>query len=404
MRRLYGQLYPIRSFLKLEERHLFLMLVNRLFKPFITQTKTLNFIITSKTEIRVFTPLLTYFSKDKNTFGYKVVVSNLSNHKIEANLLHSTTKSNNIIIQYDASFLIRNFFNQNVLNIICLDHTMYQRQHKLGVCLMKYIRKNKGKTVCVQHGGNQQDNIKGQSTSVSEFQIVFGKLMYDGLVNLGLNPRSLYLTGNPLHDQLEEAENVILSDSRKIISLITCLHTEYDLEEKPYELYYRFVKDIYESIDFRKYILIIKMHPYDDTENNIYKIVRNDLAILEKDLKIILSESKLGSVYSIIKSSDIIISRASSIIEESLMLNKKVVVYDYFSNGPSANYDHLLKYNAYTKIIGDPMLLKQELMISYSSEMISQFEIENIIFNTTLKLDYKSTHRVVKAFDEILAR
>lgn len=361
----------------------------------------INFIITSKAEIRVFNPLIKYLLKEDLDIFVNIfhATKELS---FNDDLENGISNSNKINIRSTAHYLLNSIIYPNYVNVICLDHEMYCKPHKIGIEIIDYLKTKGAKTVCIQHGGNQEDNILGQISSKSTNQIVFGKIIYDKLVESTFNKNNVFLTGNPLHDKLQNNEVISKKEyKRKVISLITCLHTEYDNRINPEKCYRDYVENVYRSLDFSKYLLLIKMHPYDSLEKNIYEEVRLELNIKDTDINIFHSNDNENTVYGIINNSDLVISRASSIIEEALMINKKVIAYDLFKDGSSKYYDFLLKYDSYKKVIGDDFNLRTEIDDLVAKSISTDMNAKELIYNTTYKLDGKSSERIINALKKI---
>jgi hypothetical protein len=152
--------------------------ISRLFKS--NQKKIhLNFLITSKAELRVFKPIIL------SVIDNSEIIANifyLGNCQFDNIIQSKISQSNNISVATNIYPVIESFHSANYLNLICLDHSLFYRQHSVGVDLIKYIRLNKGKTICFQHGGTQIDNINGHKTSESQYQVVFGKYVYNNLI------------------------------------------------------------------------------------------------------------------------------------------------------------------------------------------------------------------------------
>lgn len=365
----------------------------------------LNFIITSKAEIRVFDPIIKFIIENKLDITTNVFFTN--NERFSKNLTQKILSSENVRIRQDAFYIVKSFKNTNIINVICLNHLFYLKDHKVGIEFIEFLNRNQAKSLCIQHGGNQEDNIKGQSSSNSIYQIVFGKLIFDKLLEYGLDKNKIYLTGNPLHDELFHKRNILNKvedrkvEDRKVVSLISCLHSEYNNRVNPQKCYEDYIESIFKNIDFAKFLLIIKMHPNDSLDPNIYEKIKSKLNLDDTKVRIIESTNINISVYDLILKSELIISRSSSIIEEALMMGKKVIAYDLFEDGPSMHYDFLLKYKLYKKVIGLNANLNK-IINNFIFEVGDYKEsIDEMIINTTFKLDGKSSERIIKAIQAI---
>lgn len=381
--------------------NLIILLKNRWFSvEGFNNTRELNFIITSRAEWRVFKPILTFCRFTSQDLIVNAI--DLTDFEAEKDFVSHSDDSQ--IINFTKSIypILVSQKRSNYLNIICLDHAFFYKQHNLGINIINYLRKNKARTVSIQHGGFQRDNIVGQASSCSEFQIVFGRLMYEGLIKAGWSKEKVYLTGNPLHDKIgfmKKDESQFRE--KRIISLVTCMHTEYDNRENPIDHYLKYLKNVYSSIDYNKFQLYVKMHPNDSLDPNLYFIARKQLGLTTREIKIDIYDFPELSVYDVIQASQIVISRSSTAIEEALLLNKMVVAYDLFENGPSQHYNYLLKYSNYKRIVEDTTILRTHIAKMSSESSLNSGKLNELIENSTYKLDGRSSERIFKVLTEI---
>ncbi len=372
----------------------------------ITRKPSINFIITSSAEIRVFTPIIDYLI---NNSEFKINIILLRDFKFRSKDLIKFTESKNVRFTFSTLPLLYSLNNNKYLNIICLDF-LNEKWHKLGVDVINYLKNKKAKTVCVQHGGSQKDNIIGHSNSVSRYQIVYGKFVYDELLKLNVNKDRIYLTGNPLHDGInnicrKEVEDRLTREGfiidNKIILIATCLFGEYDNRVNPKYLYEKYIREIYNNIDFKKYKVIIKMHPNDKENPNLYliEIINNQLT--SNNLKIITPTNNDYSFYELAKISDLIISRSSTVVEEGMLLGKKVISFDLFKDGPSMHLSHLEKYSNFKRVVLNENNLKTviEELINKQTGVDDKTDLINKI---TYKLDGNSRERIKKALEDII--
>jgi hypothetical protein len=374
---------------------------------FFTHSKHLNFIITSTAEVRVFSPIIYYLIKN-SSLNINIVF--LLDFRFENKLLESISKSNKLRLTTSTLPLVFSLRNPNYINVICLDF-INEKWHKLGVDIITYLKDNKAKTLCIQHGGSQNDNIVGHSNSVSTYQIVYGKKIFESLLDLGLNKNKVYLTGNPLHDHIKKIKINIVKDKlkkenfiidKKIILIATCLFAEYDDRENSNELYIKYIRVIYDNLDFEKYKVIVKMHPNDKVEPNLYlEGVNNEID--SNKLKIIFPNNKDFTFYELATVSDLIISRSSTVIEEGIFLGKKVISFDLFKDGPSNNLSHLNTFFNYKQVIyGDGVLKNTIEELINNGNSLSYYDKAIELF--TYKLDGKSNERIKDALLDILKK
>ncbi|MBD0833086.1 UDP-N-acetylglucosamine 2-epimerase [Aestuariibaculum sediminum] len=340
----------------------------------------INFLVTSKAEVRIFTPLLEFLFK---TESIEVNVIYLNKHRFDRILEDKLISKPNFNITKSVYPILKSFRNKNAVNVICLDFKKYFKYHKIGLELIGEINLKGGKTVCIQHGGIQEDNVQGQISSISNNQIVFGTYMYERLSEKR-SEKELFLTGNPLHDKLVTGEKKIIGGSilsliknRKVILLATCLHTEYDYRFDAKLCYSKYIREVYNSINFNKYFLIIKMHPNDDIQNNIYEQECKLLNLSDKEVLIEPPHSRL-TFYDYLNISDLLISRASTVIEEALIFGKLVLAFDLFEDGPINSYNSLKIYKNYLQIIGD----RKDLVLGIENLLTNKERLDNL--NTNL--------------------
>jgi CDP-glycerol glycerophosphotransferase (TagB/SpsB family) len=227
-----------------------------------------------------------------------------------------------------------------------------------------------------------------------------------------VDQRKLRLVGNPLHDRLISLDrNKIISRieerfpgfkdetlGKSIIILATCLHYEYKDFENEEEMYKQFLQHIYQSLDFSRMSLIIKRHPEDLGEPNLYaQLVPGHAA---KSIRIVDAAAPELDVYSLLHIADLLITRASTVAEEALLMGKKVVAFDLIKSGPAQNYKHLESYGFYRTVHASPPgALKEAVSVALFSDhdCRSDFAISDF----TYLLDGKSTDR---AASEIISQ
>lgn len=368
---------------------------------------SLNFLVTSNAEVRVFKPIIESLL-DNNSCYLNVVYFSFAQFDIAFE--KKITRSSNANVTKSVYTILESIKSEKSIFIICLDFLFYPNFHKVGIEIINYLNKSNKKTVCIQHGGTQKDNIIGQSTSRSKFQIVYGEYFYKKLIDSNISKNKLFITGNPWHDNIlnikkKDVVNTLglksfLKD-RKVILLATCLHTEYMGRENEIELYRKYISKIYGSINFEKYVLIVKMHPSDGLRPNLYLEELIKFTNHDNSVKIIKHDENSLNFYECCIVSDLIISRSSTVIEEALMLNKKVISFDLFLDGPSKFYKHLENIEIYRKVIGQEANLKEEiksLLNGKNENKISQSKLASLF---TYKLDGKSRKRILDALIKI---
>jgi CDP-glycerol glycerophosphotransferase (TagB/SpsB family) len=104
-------------------------------------------------------------------------------------------------------------------------------------------------------------------------------------------------------------------------------------------------------------------------------------------------------IYKLLLISDLLLTRCSTVAEEALLANKKVVAFDLFPEGPSKGYKHLEEYGRYTTAYAKP---KEQLATVISQALFSPPDStsehpfhETIVRDITYALDGQSTARAV---------
>jgi hypothetical protein len=301
--------------------------------------------------------------------------------------------------------------SQHKLAMVCLDHQARYEFHKCGVDTVKHLKSAGVKTICIQHGGTRSDSVAELSSSVSDLILVWGRRVEREMQLLhNLPPERVKVVGNPLHDRLkslnqEQAlktfqklypEQQQQLETKKVVLLATCLHSEYKGREQEQRLYETYMRHIYQSLDFSKVLLLIKMHPLDQTSPNIYQTTCQSPHALQSTVIIGADVTELD-IYQLIMMSDLVLTRASTVGEEALMLGKKVIAFDLFADGPSIGYKHLADYGSHRTVYAEPSECLEEAMAqALSFPLLDEQDQANIIADLTYALDGQSTQRAVE--------
>lgn len=299
--------------------------------------------------------------------------------------------------------------------ILCCDHQRTYKQHKRGVDVANILRKFGVKTVSIQHGGSNPDSLEFHASFASDFLLVWGKYSFHQLVEkYNVESSKLRVVGNPNLDQCcrtteEEVlnlfktiypEHYIISIGKLIVILaISIQKTPYlYMHQVEYEKY---IRCLYDSIDFSQVYLIIKMHPADGNEINLYKKLLNPK---NKDSILIIEPSEQRiNIYSLLKIANLVITLASTVAEEALLLRIPVLAFDLYSTGPSNNYSYLQKYPLYERFVwaSNPYDLRDKILYLASAHKYNHQENDKIDSQIeeelTYKLDGYSSMRAAKA-------
>ncbi len=383
-------------------------------------TLEINFVLYSKACERLLVPLIINLLQrsEHNTQNIKVNVMFFGGIQ---NLQLSTATQKTLTdlgcqIQGDYFSLIRACHQPlGKVAVLCLDHRHTYQFHCWGVDTAEKLNASGVKTVCIQHGGTREDSVRGLASSESQITLVWGKRVYRELIEQYKVPQAkLRLVGNPLHDPLPalNQEHILktlantypnaqaaLDQNKRLILLAACLHTEYRGHGDEQAMYRRYMQHIYESLDFSKVFLLIKMHPLDTLTPNLYKETLPKPA--ESSVCVIEPSVVELDCYSLLSISEVLITRASTVAEEALLLGKKVVAFDLIPDGPSKSYHHLKEYGAYTYVYAEPEdALQDAISQSLASSMPEPHSSIDLTAEFTYCLDGNSTQR---STDAILA-
>jgi hypothetical protein len=372
----------------------------------------LVFFINSNAEIRVFKPIINALINDETYHVDIILISNFS--KFEVAFTRKLKQSNNVNITRSIYPIYRTRTLKKTLYIVCLDFLKYPRYHKSGIEVIQELNAIGLKTVCIQHGGIQKDNVAGQISSISKYQIVYGNYLKEALISNGKKEAHVFVTGNPLHDALvtlntahvkAQFESITNIENKKVILLATCMHTEYrGRDEDEILLYRKYLKKIYESIDSETCFLIIKMHPSDTIKPNLYQEELAHFSQLKAASVVIENNDDMPSFYQCALVSDLILSRSSTVIEEALLLGKNVISFDLFHDGPSIYYKHLETFKTYERVVGDTSDLEEKITSFLFEKPVK--DPESIVDGDLIsyKFDGKAIERILTSFKEIANR
>ena len=311
---------------------------------------------------------------------------------------------------------------EDKLVLLCLDHREFYQDHKIGVDVADKLQRFGVKTISIQHGGCRQDSLKGLSTSASSLTLVWGEIAFRELTcTYGLAAKKLRLVGNLLHDRWARPdlgkilERVVATFPRlkengwqktKIL-LAGCNHREYDHLDRPPYYYQLFLKNIYTAIDFSKAVLFVLPHPVDKTGQKEWcwqyfserEQVRENIYIVDPE--------ECGiDIYDLLIVSDLVMTRASTVAEEALILGKTVVGYDVVEKSYLKQYSFLKEFrNFHSCIDSSPEGLRKVLddLIATVSTRHGTFSIDAQAERFfTYRLDGQSGHRTADAILEEL--
>jgi len=320
-------------------------------------------------------------------------------------------------IQTDYFSLIRACHQpEQKLVIFCLDHRRAYAYHFWGVEAVDTLKRFGVKTLSIQHGGTRADSVADLASAASDTVLVWGNRIYREITErYGGDPKRFRPVGNPLHDRLthikvdQALKHLIEYDpslssqlpQKRLILLATTLQLEYASWANEQSLYRKYIRYLYDTIDFSKYILLIKMHPLDSLSPNLY---REEIPNTQVASSVVIIESSVTEldVYSLLTVSELLITRASTVAEEALIMGRPVITFDLMREGPSKNYKHLEDYGSYITVYPDSELNLREVIDTFMADFPTEKSHTNqseIIHDLTYCLDGQSAQR---GTDEIL--
>lgn len=288
-----------------------------------SKSPSIIFFVNSAADLRVISPLLAKVDQ-----GYIVTCCQPTFYK---NLEKLTDNISTSILP-----LIKGLKSKKKIKFVTALCYPNQPTHRFGSILIDAFNKTH-ETYCLQHGGTKQDNLDSMSTVNASKLLVWGQFAKNYILAKTPN-KQVFVTGNPLHNNLKFENR---EPNPKTILLATCIHTEYDNHPNSENLYTSFLNDIYAVCDQLKMNLIVKKHPIDPKgDETLYHFIHKNysfpISIQEADSE--------PNIYDLFKQSNAVITRASTVGEEALLFNKRIIFYDVVESGPSKYYGHLSKF------------------------------------------------------------
>ncbi|MFE4107085.1 UDP-N-acetylglucosamine 2-epimerase [Almyronema epifaneia] len=386
----------------------------RLAAPAVETQPEIIFFLYSKACERMLMPLLlNLLQRSEVRQQVRLSVVLLENiHRLRLSAANSAAlAAANCPVQSDYFSLVRACSQpQNKLVVMCLDHRSKQAYHRCGVETADKLRQCGVKTLSIQHGGTRRDSVVDLSTAASDTVLVWGQRVHRQLINqYDVDPQRLRLVGNPLHDRLAQlnpaqAKAKLLAcypklrsqlADKSVILLATTLQAEYADQPDEQRLYREYVSHLYRSVDFSKYLLIVKMHPLDSLTPNLYQMLIPDDAAAS----IVVVEPSLTEldVYSLLSIADLLITRASTVAEEALIMQRRVIAFDLKPNGPAKGYQHLEEYGSYTTVYQHPTDQLKKAIAAALDNPQPQSQPLDTVADLTYRLDGQSTTRAADA-------
>lgn len=222
---------------------------------------------------------------------------------------------------------------------------------------------------------------------------VMGKFTKNLLVNEGMDPKCIVVTGQPRlddilnkeHDKKEIYRRLDIPLKKGIITLLTQPFLEYGFWD--YCKKYKFILNVVDEInklEINSIQLVIKLHPREDIsgyEEILKKVKKKPILCKNIDL------------YELINASKIVVTVSSTTALEAMILSKPVIIVDLFNEYPSIPYTEsraaieVRKKENFLKAIED-ILYKEEVQKELTEAR------EKFIYKHCYKIDGKAAERV----------
>ncbi|WP_071393409.1 CDP-glycerol glycerophosphotransferase family protein [Bacillus tuaregi] len=233
-----------------------------------------------------------------------------------------------------------NLFNQHTISAIIVGTTEDVVSRSLAI-----VGSLHGiKSICLQHG-----ILMGEEAFMPIFTsaaAVYGEYEKNWYLQRGLAPERILEIGHPKYDEIFTGPYLHRTSSKESINpdqttLLVITGPNLDPD--------RFTKLIKSLADSRRYQLIIKPHPWEIAKK------RCDLYYkLEKEYKSIkVQASREVNLYELIGSVDGVVATLSTVVVESILLNKPVFLFDFLKS--NRVYDYFNGLGGYVQTNSDEL-------------------------------------------------
>lgn len=227
----------------------------------------------------------------------------------------------------------------------------------------------------------------------SDVKWVTNEKVKNQLIQNGFESKRIFVTGNPMHDKLfaipKNMKKIIKNDKK--INVLFAPNPMYEHgytdKQSQFDAVQKIIRAISEHND--KFNLVIKIHPH-SSKLFEYKDMLNEI-----DPKIPIFQKGIATNFLI--DSDVLITfTSSSIILNSILLGKPVIIYNFtnFQNDPYLNNKLATECS-----LNDNLLNKIEESLLKG---IDRQELDLFVKNEFYSLDGKSSERVSKVIMDVL--
>ena len=226
---------------------------------------------------------------------------------------------------YDLADLLNAFRGKRVaLAVLSSDFAIFKENfHRKGCALGDYFQSLGADRMVVQHGGSRGDTMRALSTSGSRIFCVWGNLAASSLQHHGIAQERIHVVGNISRGV--EKHSVVNYAGEATTLIAGCMHREYPDVADGCGAYQEWLKAAVET--FLKYGKVrIRKHPMDDilaggrTESVVDDYFTGDC------VEVVSAEETLDESLS---AANVVVSRASTVIEEGLLKGLGAVAVDF---------------------------------------------------------------------------
>jgi len=296
------------------------------------------------------------------------------------------------------------------LLLLCEGQRLYD-YCKVDVDAVDRLRNFSVKTMCVQHAGTHSNAVKGLSSAASDVMLLWDRKTHQQLVdNYGVDSARLRIVGNPLHDRLASLDRdaVLRKISTKFPKCSADLYSKKTVLLATTFFYgdkgqdnesIRYLEHVYNSIDFERIFLIVKMHPCDRLQPNLYREQLPKNIVESKDVIMIVPTDPDLDFYALLVAADLVLTRASTAGEEAVALGKPVIAFDLKPEMLAEGYGHLKQYPNYRVIYESP---QNALRDAIAEGLLSPKEQRNHLRADGHLEHIRDAHSTERAADQIL--
>lgn len=242
-------------------------------------------------------------------------------------------------------------------------------------------------TIHIMHGFSIPTQNPEQPSSL--YYAVFGDKFKERLVELGVNPENIKVTGATFLDEINEFLEKSDSTPKNTILLATGNFVEANMIDKGE--YFDYILGFINDIKKTNYKLIIKIHPQEINRKIYESLVK--ISGMGDRVEIIEGKSK-RELYELILRSDVVFSFGSTVTKEAMMFQKPSVTINLLDT-PFED-DCRLRQLSKNESISEVLVTFKEL-----KEHIVKIQ-DDVIKDYFYKIDGKSGERVVEYIKELI--